>query len=436
MIRAAAHRAGRRRWLAGTGALVAGARVADASALRALDLGRLLRTLDGPDASVTVPAGAYAIDNPVVVEGRSGTLAFEPGTVLVPRSVRDGGLKFVRCDGLAVRGARLRWPTPPEARSHDGAGLLFTHCTEVEASDCEVLGAPGAGIHFENCTSVRVRTLSVAATAADGIHFANCREVSGRALSTRDTGDDGVACVDYASGPESGDIELMAVEVRDSRTRGIAIVGARRVRIDGFSVESTGSSGVLVVRDDTYRTRRPSQVVLTGGRVSGAGMRAPRVGNDFGIEAIEADHLIVRDVRIVGTTGFGLSAVRIRGAVVLEHLEVAQAGVGRSAVEVRDCEYAVLRALRIEAGDAPGLLVEACPRVRLDGLRVRAAPGRPGALVARFVGPTDVDVLAVSADGVPSRLLIDPGVSGRLRRHPGDGLRIENRGTVRIDADA
>ena len=277
---------------------------------------------------------------------------------------------------------------------------------------------------------------SVAATAADGVHFANCREVSGRELSTRDTGDDGVACVDYASGPESGDIELSALDVRDSRTRGIAIVGARRVRIDGFSIESTGSSGVLVVRDDTYRTRRPSQVVLTGGWVSGAGMRAPRVGNDFGIEAIEADHLVVRDVRIADAAGFGLSAVRIRGAVVLEHLEVVRAGVGRPAVELRACEHAVLRALRIEAGDAPGLLVEACPRLRLEGLQVRAAPGRPGLLVGRIVGPSEVDLQAVSGDGVPSRLLIEAGVSGRLRRHPGDGLSIENRGTVRIDADS
>ena len=436
MSRAASHRAGRRRWLAGLGGLLAGLRVADASVPQTLDLSRLLRALDGPDAAVTIPAGAYVIDNPVVIDGRSGMLVFEPGTVLVPRSARDGGLKFVRCDGLAVRGARLRWPTPPEARSHDGAGLLFTHCTEVEASDCEVVGAPGAGIHFENCTSVRVHAISVTATAADGIHFANCREVSGRELSTRDTGDDGVACVDYASGPESGDIELMRVDVRDSRTRGIAIVGARRVRIDGFSIESTGSSGVLVVRDDMYRTRRPSQVVLTGGRVSGAGMRAPRVGNDFGIEAIEADHVTVRDVRIAGTAGFGLSAVSIRGAVVLDRIELMQTGVARPAVEVRACEHAVLRALRIEARDAPGLLVEACPRLRLDGLRVRAAAGRPGPLVARFVGPSGVDVRDVSADGVPSRLLIEAGVSGRLRRHPGDGLSIENRGTVRIDTDA
>jgi hypothetical protein len=116
MIRAASRRAGRRRWLAGVLGLLAGARGAEPAAPQVLDLGRLLRALDGPEASVTVPAGAYEIDNPVVFEGRSGTLAFEPGTVLVPRSVRSGGLKFVRCDGLAVRGVRLRWPTAPSSR--------------------------------------------------------------------------------------------------------------------------------------------------------------------------------------------------------------------------------------------------------------------------------------------------------------------------------
>jgi hypothetical protein len=387
------------------------------------------RLLDRPDAVVRLCAGDHPIDNPLIREGLSGRLVFEPGARLIAVNRNEGGLRFVNCNRLSIEGLDLRWAGPALTRSHYGAGVLFVACGETMLIGCRVVGAPGAGVHFDVCRKVRVETAYVEASGADGVHFANCRQVSASGLTTVETGDDGVACVDYESKSQGSDIDLSGIHVTGSKARGIAVVGASRVRISGFRVEQTASSGVLIAQDFHYKTRSPEDVVCRDGVVLAAGRRQPPAGNQFGIEVNHASSVQLSDIEVTDPKGRGVSVVNTRGEISLSDLRVRSSVPGAPVLECRHGEQVRLDRISISGGAALAMLFEDCERLRLESANVMTAANESELTAARLSRIRDAWIGSVRIDG-PGRAMvqIEPGVTGTLARTTGHAApRVVNR---------
>jgi polygalacturonase len=390
-----------------------------------------LAALNHPDATVVLTAGEHEIDNPLVASGRSGRLEFAPGASLRARNRDTGGVRFVQSFCLTLVGFRIDWTGTPTTRSHFGAGLMFVDCAETEVRDCGVTNAPGAGLHFDVCQRVRVDEVDIAGSSADGVHFANCTEVLAAGLRTRDTGDDGVACVDYRSKPAGSNLSLSRISVIRSRARGISVVGSSDVRISDFSVEQTASSGLLIVEDHHYRTRRPAEIVVTAGKVSGGGRFLPSVGNAFGVEVIGADGVELSELAVIDPQARAVSMVDVGGRVRVSGLSLQTSVPQVPAIEFRSCDQVSLTKLSITGAPTLALLVDQCRSLALDGLSVASPPSAHGDIEVRFSSISRASIKAVEFSGPASGVIrIAPEVSGSMTvRAAVPAVRIDNRST-------
>ena len=412
-------------------ALISGGRaVASPSrVLHAAVFTEALAALNHPDATVVLAAGEHEIDNPLVVSGRSGRLEFAPGARLRARNRDVGGVRFVQSYCLTLVGFRIGWAAPPTTRSHFGAGLMFADCIETEVSDCGVSDAPGAGLHFDVCNRVRVDEVDIAGSSADGVHFANCTEVVAAGLRTRDTGDDGVACVDYLSKPAGADLSLSRISVIRSRARGISVVGASGVRISNFSVEQTASSGLLIVEDHHYRTRRPAEIVISQGKVTAGGQFSPQVGNPFGVEVNGADGVELSGLTVIDPQSRAVSIVDVGGRVRVSGLSLQTSVARVPALEFRSCDQVSLAKLSITGAPTLALLVDQCRSLALDGLSVASPPSARGDIEVRFSSISVASIKAVEFSGPASGVIrIAPEVNGLMTvRAAVPAVRIDNR---------
>jgi hypothetical protein len=374
-----------------------------------------IAALSSPDAVAHVPAGDHPFDNPLIFRRRSGTLRLEPGARLLPLRPGAGGLRFDDCADLLVEGLRLEWSYSPRvSRSHHGAGMMLVTSSRVAVRDCEILGAPGAGLHVDTCAGVRLDGVRVARTLADGVHIANSRDVVGSDLRTRDTGDDGIGCVDYAHAPAGGGILLRGVDVEGSRARGVAIVGASDVEVEGFTVRRTASSGVLVATDVHFRTRRPARVSLRGGLVDDAGRLEPGAGNRFGVEVIAADDVSVRDVRVAGARSRSVSVVDTGGTAVLSGVEVAAPDARDGAcLECRGNARVAVEQAALDGSGGSALDAEANGSLELERIVLRSRAG--GVARVRVNGPGRVAIgdLRVAGEG-SAHVRLGAGVRGTI----------------------
>jgi hypothetical protein len=414
-------------------ALIAGGRAvaSPSTVLRVSVFTEALAALTDPDATVVLAAGEHEIDNPLVASGRSGRLEFAPGARLRARNRDVGGVRFVQSYCLSVVGFRIGWAAAPTTRSHFGAGLMFVDCAETEVSDCGVSDAPGAGLHFDVCQRVRVDEVDIAGSSADGVHFANCTEVIAAGLRTRDTGDDGVACVDYRSKPPGADLSLSRISVIRSRARGIAVVGASGVRISDFSVEQTASSGLLIGEDTHYRTRRPAEIVISQGRVTGGGRLSPQVGNPFGVEVIGADGVELSELTVTDPQSRAVSMVDVGGRVRVGGLSLQTSVQGVPALEFRSCDQVSLAKLSIAGAPTLAMLVDQCRSLALDGLSVASPPSARGDIEVRLSSIERASIKALDFSGPAQGVIrIAPEVSGSMTvRAAAPTLRIDNRST-------
>jgi hypothetical protein len=390
-----------------------------------------LAALNHPDATVVLAAGEHVIDNPLVLSGRSGRLEFAPGAGLRARNRDVGGVRFVQSCCLNLVGFRIDWAAAPTARSHYGAGLMFVDCAETEVRNCSVTNAPGAGLHFDVCQRVRVDEVDIAASSADGVHFANCTEVVAAGLRTRDTGDDGVACVDYRSKPAGSNLSLSRISVIRSRARGISVVGASGVRISDFSVEQTASSGLLIVEDHHYRTRRPAEIVISQGKVTAGGQFSPPVGNPFGVEVNGADGVELSGLTVTDPRSRAVSMVDVGGRVRVSGLSLQTSVPQVPAIEFRSCDQVSLTKLSITGAPTLALLVDQCRSLALDGLSVASPPSAHGDIEVRFSSISRASIKAVEFSGPASGVIrIAPEVSGSMTvRAAVPAVRIDNRST-------
>ncbi|MDT5095407.1 MAG: hypothetical protein QOH60_4770 [Mycobacterium sp.] len=169
-----------------------------------------------------------------------------------------------------------------------------------------IAGSAAAGIFVNGAQGFTIRDVRITGTRADGIHMTKGSEngvVEG--VDTDATGDDGVAVVSYESDRQRcSDIRISGVHVASTRFgRGIAIVGARNVNVDNFSVANTSAAGVYVATEaGDFHTASVDDVTIAGGSVD-------RVNYD--------PHIVQGAVLVyAGNAGTGARNIQISGLTV------------------------------------------------------------------------------------------------------------------------
>jgi hypothetical protein len=280
---------------------------------------------DCSNGQVYVARGTYLIDNnggPHIVQGFRGELIFDNAKLLFTNN-RNGGLYFIRGAGARVRNLRIGYQTPPVVRNSPQEGIVFDSVIDVDVENVVVENAPGAGLLFTGCVRPRVTNVTILSSKADGVHFANCQEARLTNVETHDTGDDGLAFVNYGAGPDYRGAIATHINIKNSKSRGISVVGQSDVTISDFSIDGTSSSGVYVAAEgEPYYTRVPNNVRFYDGVVNDAGTIAPLIGNQFGIEYSDVHSVEFSHIRVNSSGNRGLSGIAPFGNVKAKDIYV------------------------------------------------------------------------------------------------------------------
>ncbi len=280
-----------------------------------------------PAGEVVVPAGSYLLDNSsgaIVVHDFNGQLSFKGSALLVFTANTKGGMWFIGGTGARVQGLRATYQSAPTRRNSPEEEIKFSDTIDTSVSDISVSNSPAAGVLFYNCIRPKVTNAVIRDTWADGLHFANCQDSQATNVTAINTGDDGLAFVNYAAGPNNTGGAAYNVTVRDSQSRGIAVVGQSNVTISNFSVDDTASSGLLCAYDSAYNTRKPANVLFSSGTVSNAGKPNKPIGNNYGIEYDGQVSCSFSDIQVTGSAGRGLAGMSPDGSVSVANVRISQ----------------------------------------------------------------------------------------------------------------
>jgi polygalacturonase len=284
-----------------------------------------------PTGQITVPAGTYAIDNSagwLTVNNFSGQLVFEGGAQLMFTSNEMGGLLFIGGSGATITGLTANYSTLPTYRNSPNEMIKFSGTTNTTVTNIAVYNSPAAGILFYDSTNPKVTNATVTDSWADGLNFSNCSNAQITNLTTLNTGDDGLSFLNYAQYPNLTGGLAQNITINHSAARGIAIMGQSNVTVNGFQIQDTSSSGVLVAQDTFYNTRVPSNVLIENGTISGAGTVTPLGGNQYGIEYNSQTSVTFTNITTTGSLGPGLSGMSPNGSVTVSGVTVESPGAG------------------------------------------------------------------------------------------------------------
>lgn len=342
----------------------------------------VLLALAGTDRTMTFPPGTYAFDNRLLhqINDYTGTLRFAAGARLLCRDPGRTGLYFYqgspRIEGLVLTAAR-----PRDGRELDAPMLYLNSCRRPVLDNVRVEGGAGAGIVLRQSPDATLTGIRVRDVLADGVDLFNCSGFTLSDVATEQTGDDGVAILDYRDGPRITGGTLRNIRVRSSDTRGITLVGPSGVTLDGFSIEDTRGSGLLIGEDASNGLRVPDRCTVVNGVIRRAGHRqvaGAYSGNRYGIEVAQSDRIDLRDIRVIDSATRGLSASSDRPGALLTTTRISVETAGGEGIHVRDQTAWVFDA--ITASDTGGAGIYTGRIARLTGgARTAIRAARSGA---------------------------------------------------------
>jgi len=292
---------------------------------------------------IIVPPGTYLIDNsdgPLRINNFGGQLTFQEAAQLVFTDNTKGGLEFVGGSDAIITGLRATYVTPPTVRKSPNEEIKFSGTVNTVLTDTVIRDSPAAGILFYDSINPSVTNAKVFNSLADGLNFSNCQNARVTNLLTDNTGDDGLAFVNYASFPNLTGGLAENVVVANSKARGIAVAGQSNVTVNGFQIQNTSSSGVLVAQDTASNTRIPANVFIENGTISNAGTLAPLVGNQYGIEFNSQESATFTNIAVLKPGNNGLSGTAPNGSVVVSNVSVnsPSQGLGFLFYQTRDVQ--------------------------------------------------------------------------------------------------
>jgi hypothetical protein len=315
---------------------LAGTTVAFASGNRVIDIrSRGVRgdgrTIDGPaiqsalvqerDAQFYFPQGDYLLDNRgekkdglTIGPSFRGSLLFAPGARLVcntATTLAGNCLHLLHAEHILIRNLTLDYlegsKLPMRRADATGFAFVIDSSAHIKLLGVHVRASSGGCFWASNSTSLWVSNITVQNCTSDGVHFENDSSVTLTHMWSLNTQDDGLAFTNVAADEVKCGAIATDIHIRRSFARGISTPGGCMVTIRGFSVDTTGSSGLLVDTEPSYKTRRPHHVRFEQGVVRDAG-ELPCAGqaNKYGVEINAADHVVVSLVRVEYAAGNGL----------------------------------------------------------------------------------------------------------------------------------
>jgi hypothetical protein len=316
-----------------------------------------VKTLAYSSRSVTFPLGDYRIDNSgstIVLDNFSGTLTMQPGARFVFTDNSQRGLFFKGGSGARFYGLRCTFQVEPPTRVSPNECVTIADATDTLVRDADIDGSAAAGLLFWRCIRPTVEGALIRNTRADGLHFANCLDGKADRITTENTGDDGLAFVNYADGPAHTGGLATNVTVRNSKARGIAVVGQRDVLVREFSVDGTSCPGVYCAYETFWNTRVPANVRFEEGTVKNAGRFPGQVANKFGMEYDKVESVALTNVTFDSPASRGVSGAAPNGTVRLSNVRVQ--GAPESGFDLR-AKTLYLDGLTAEYTGGPGVVV-------------------------------------------------------------------------------
>ncbi len=247
-----------------------------------------LLALSNRTDAIIVPPGNYLIDNSSVrqINNFSGKLICSPGVTFTFTDLTQRGLFFYG-GSPKLSGLRITTRDVPTIRQQNAPMLYIDSASDVVIDDLDIVRSAGAGALLRLCTGVQASNVRVRNTLADGFDFFNSGKISLVNFLSENTGDDGLALLSYAAQPQAYDIVARNVIVKNSDTRGISVVGPERVVLDGFTIENTRGSALIVYQDTANGLRLPGNVKIANGIIKDAGQKTGSgtySGNRYGID--------------------------------------------------------------------------------------------------------------------------------------------------------
>lgn len=373
-----------------------------------------------PTAQIIVPAGTYAIDNtsgPMTINNFSGQFVFESGAQLMFTASEQGGLLFVGGSGATVSGLSANYSVVPTYRNSPNEMIKFSGTTNTTVTNITVYNSPAAGILFYDSTNPKVTNATVINSLADGLNFSNCQNAQVTNLTTENTGDDGLSFLNYAQYPNLTGGLAQNISITNSASRGIAVAGQSNVTVNGFQIQNTSSSGVLVMQDTAYNTRVPANVVIENGTIQGAGTLAPLGGNQFGLEYNGQASVTFTNITVIGSGSTGVSGTSPKGTVSVSGVTVENPGA--NAAGFLFYQTATVHATNLTASGIPsyGFMFYQSPQIIASGLTaINTAQTDPLRRAVWFEDTTSIsasvlNIVSAAGDAYVIGCYTDPGYS-------------------------
>jgi hypothetical protein len=265
------------------------------------------------------PEGSYLINNssgPFAVSNFQGEMIFLGNAKLLFSTNTKGGISFTSGSNAKIYNIRIDYVTPPTTRTNAQEGIAFYSTTDTTVTGVYVESSPAAGLLFGQCIRPQVSGVVIESSQADGVHFNNCQDPQIDNLITVSTGDDGLAFVNYASQADYSGGTATNIIIRNSKSRGIAVVGQSDITISNFLVDGTASSGIFTAYDSSYATRYPAQVNWSSGVILNAGIVTPLIGNQFGIEYADVVSVKYNDIQVINSASRGMSGTTAANGLI------------------------------------------------------------------------------------------------------------------------
>lgn len=150
--------------------------------------------------------------------------------------------------------------------------MLVASATNIWLEKNRIDGSASAGIFITGGVDVKVYKNLVQNTLADGIHSTDgATNVRIEQNICKETGDDAFAVVSYQSqGVQCSDIEIKDNYSYHSKSRGVAVVGGKKVTISGNKIDSPTNAGVYLAYESAYLTYGVDQIDVYDNKIMSA----------------------------------------------------------------------------------------------------------------------------------------------------------------------
>jgi hypothetical protein len=385
---------------------LAGTTVAFASGNRVIDIRSTGvkgdgTTIDGPaiqaalvqqrDAQFYFPQGDYLLDNYgqkkdglTIGPSFRGSLLFAPGARLVcntATTLAGNCLHLIHAEHVLIRNLTLDYlqgsKLPMRRADATGFAFVIDSSAHIKLLGVHVRASSGGCFWASNSTSLWVSYITVQNCTSDGVHFENDTSVTLTHMWSLNTQDDGLAFTNVAADEIKCGAVASDIHIKRSFARGISAPGGCMITIRRFSVDTTGSSGLLVDTEPSYKTRRPHHVRFEQGVVHDAGV-LPSAGqaNKYGVEINAADHVVVSLVRVEHAAGNGLDVFGGSSQIRVSHTLISHSR--RSGVCLVGSRSIAMTDVTVEDAAGYGVYIARSGDVTFDDVTLRhVATGSP-----------------------------------------------------------